>query len=170
MILDFGLFRKDRSMRAVLQRVTSASVRISNHTVGSIEQGWLVLLGITSEDQASQVAPFVEKIIGLRLFSDDAGKFNLSVKDVSGSILVVSQFTLFADCSRGRRPSFTKAARPDYARCLYDLFVEECRKRAVKTETGEFGADMQVSLVNDGPVTIVLDDQIWKGGTLTDDS
>lgn len=156
-------------MRVVLQRVTSASVRISNHTVGKIERGWLALLGISANDQATQVSPLVEKIIGLRLFPDEAGKFNLSVKDIAGSILVVSQFTLFADCSRGRRPSFTTAARPEHACMLYNLFIEECRERGMITETGEFGADMQVSLVNDGPVTIVLDDREWTGGPRPDD-
>lgn len=147
-------------MRAVLQRVTKASVGISNQVVGSIGKGWLVLLGIGSDDQSSQIGPLVDKIIGLRLFADSDGKFNLALPDVQGSLLVVSQFTLFADCSRGRRPSFTNAGKPDVAKALYLEFVATARSRDIIVQTGEFGADMQVELINDGPVTIVLDDKV----------
>lgn len=146
-------------MRVVLQRVAQASVSISSENVGHIDRGWLILLGIGERDQAPQILPLVEKILGLRLFSDADGKFNLSLQDVGGALLVVSQFTLFADCSRGRRPSFTKAAKPEYAKLLYLEFIETCRKKGIAVATGVFGADMQVSLINDGPVTIVLDDE-----------
>lgn len=146
-------------MRVVLQRVVTASVSISSQSVGQIGRGWLVLLGIGEGDQSSQISPMVEKILGLRLFADVEGKFNLSVRDIGGSLLIVSQFTLLADCSRGRRPSFTKAAKPEGANALYIEFVETCRKKDVPVATGVFGADMQVSLINDGPVTIILDDQ-----------
>ena len=146
-------------MRVVLQRVEQASVSISSQVVGQIDRGWLIFLGIGDDDQPSQIVPLVDKILGLRLFSDADGKFNLSVQDVGGSLLVVSQFTLFADCSRGRRPSFTKAAKPEHAKALYLEFIEICRKRELPVATGEFGADMRVALVNDGPVTILLDDR-----------
>lgn len=146
-------------MRVVLQRVERASVSISSHIVGQIGCGWLIFLGICEGDQSSQILPLVDKIVGLRLFADTDGKFNRSVQDVGGSLLIVSQFTLFADCSRGRRPSFTKAAKPEWAKTLYNEFVAACRQKDMSVETGQFGADMQVSLVNDGPVTILLDDQ-----------
>lgn len=145
-------------MRVVLQRVVKASVAISGSKVSSIGHGWLVFLGIGEDDLASQINPLVDKIMGLRLFSDEAGKFNHSIVDVGGSLLIVSQFTLYADCSRGRRPSFTKAGRPEHAKKLYHEFVDTCRRSGIEVATGEFGADMRVHIENDGPVTIVLDD------------
>ncbi len=144
-------------MKALIQRVKSAQVKVAADIVGEIDQGWLVFLGVSRSDTGDEIAKMAEKIAGLRLFSDAGGRFNLSVADVSGSILVVSQFTLYADCSRGRRPSFTDAAEPAKAEALYERFVAELRAKSIKVETGRFGADMQVSLVNDGPVTVMLD-------------
>lgn len=146
-------------MKAVLQRVAKASVAISGVTVGAIDKGWLIFLGIGDGDTSAQIPPMVEKILGLRLFSDEAGKFNHSVIDIKGALLVVSQFTLYADCSRGRRPSFTKAGKPEPAKNLYEEFIRTCRLKNIEVATGEFGADMMVHIENDGPVTIVLDDR-----------
>ena len=144
-------------MKALIQRVKSAQVRVASDIIGEIGLGWLIFLGISRSDTGDEISKLAEKIAGLRLFSDAEGRFNLSVTDVSGSILVVSQFTLYADCSRGRRPSFTDAAEPARAQELYELFVTELRSKSIKVETGRFGADMQVSLINDGPVTVMLD-------------
>ena len=144
-------------MKALIQRVTSAKVTISDDIIGEIGRGWLVLLGVGKTDSGGEIPKLVEKLMDLRLFSDEDGKFNLSVKDVQGEILVVSQFTLYADCRRGRRPGFTDAADPQTARDLYERFVAELRSQLVKVATGSFGADMKISLVNDGPVTVMLD-------------
>lgn len=144
-------------MRAVVQRVSSASVAIDGETVGSIGRGYLVLLGVGHEDAREQADKLWGKLRGLRINDDAQGKTNLALADVDGSVLVVSQFTLYADCRRGRRPSFTAAGAPDRANELYEYFVSLVRADVERVATGRFGADMKVSLVNDGPFTIVLD-------------
>ena len=144
-------------MKIVLQRVSSASVRVDSKIVGSIEHGLLLLIGFSSADTEESILPTIEKIVKLRVFSDEEGKMNKSVLDVDGSALLVSQFTLYADTKKGNRPSFIEAARPEQAIPLYEFFIAEMKKRITKVETGIFGADMKVELVNDGPVTIVFD-------------
>jgi D-tyrosyl-tRNA(Tyr) deacylase len=144
-------------MRAVLQRVRRAQVTVAGEVVGEIAAGWLVLLGVGPADTAERVDWLAEKVANLRAFSDADGKMNLSVQDVNGSVLVVSQFTLYGDCQKGRRPSFTAAAPPTVAEPLYEAFVTALRMLGVPVATGRFAADMQVELVNDGPVTFVLD-------------
>lgn len=139
-------------MRAVLQRVSEASVTVDGRMLGAIGPGLLVLLGVAPGDGPAQVAWMAEKIANLRIFEDDAGKMNRSVRDVNGGVLVVSQFTLYGDAAKGRRPSFTGAAPPDLARPLYEAVAD-----ALGAARGEFGADMKVALVNDGPVTLILD-------------
>lgn len=151
-------------MRAVLQRVKSASVTIGERTAGAIGAGFLVLLGVAPEDTEEECDFLLDKILGLRVFEDEAGKMNRSLCDQGGALLVVSQFTLYADCRKGRRPSFTGAARPETAVPLYERFLAGARQAGVPTESGEFGADMLVRLENDGPVTILLDtDDIMPG-------
>jgi D-tyrosyl-tRNA(Tyr) deacylase len=149
-------------VKALIQRVKSAQVRVDSEIIGEIGVGWLVFLGVARTDSGAETMKLVDKITGLRLFPDAEGRFNLSVIDVSGSILVVSQFTLYADCSRGRRPSFTDAAEPEKANHLYEQFIRELRMKSLPVATGRFGADMEVSLVNDGPVTILLDSATWS--------
>ncbi len=144
-------------MRVVLQRVTQASVRIDGRVAGSIGPGFLVLVGFRSGDGPELVEWMAEKIVGLRVFPDDAGKMNRDLAAVTGQILVVSQFTLYGDASRGRRPSFIDAAQPEHAIPLYEAFIKALRARRVPVETGEFGAMMQVDLVNDGPMTLILE-------------
>ena len=144
-------------MRAVLQRVRRARVLIEGEAVGAIDGGLLVLLGVASTDSVDQVRWMADKIVGLRIFADEDGKMNLDVRETRNSILVVSQFTLFGDCKKGRRPSFIGAATPDIAIPLYEAFVAAIRAHGVRVETGQFRADMQVELVNDGPVTLILD-------------
>jgi D-tyrosyl-tRNA(Tyr) deacylase len=144
-------------MRAVVQRVSRAEVRIDGRIAGKIAQGFVVLVGVAAGDGEADAAHLVDRILGMRIFADDAGKMNLSLAQVNGALLVVSQFTLLADTNSGRRPSFTKAAPPDEARRLYEHFLSLARVRGVKVEPGEFGATMEVDLVNDGPVTIILD-------------
>lgn len=144
-------------MRAVIQRASRAQVSIDGAVVGSIGQGLVILLGVGRGDGEAQVERLWGKISKLRVFEDAAGKTNLSLSDVSGEVLVVSQFTLYASCRRGNRPSFTDAGAPDEARRLYEAFVARARADVSRVETGAFGADMEVSLVNDGPFTIVLD-------------
>ena len=144
-------------MKIVLQRVSSASVKVDSKTVGRIEHGLVLLIGFSSTDTVENILPTIEKIVKLRIFSDEEGKMNKSILDVEGSMLLISQFTLYADTKKGNRPSFIEAARPEQATPLYELFIAEMRKRIAKVETGIFGADMKVELVNDGPVTIVFD-------------
>jgi len=144
-------------MKIVLQRVTSASVKVNSEIVGSIDHGMLLLLGFSSNDTEESILPTLEKIVKLRIFSDKEGKMNKSVLDVNGSALLVSQFTLYADTKKGNRPSFIEASRPEQAIPLYEFFIAEMRKRVTNVETGIFGADMKVELVNDGPVTIILE-------------
>lgn len=144
-------------MRAVVQRVSSASVSVDGQVVGEIGLGLLVLFAVSVGDVQADADYLAEKIIGLRIFEDGAGRMNLSVADVGGSLLTVSQFTLYGDVRRGKRPSFDEAARPEQARVLYEHFVAEIRRRGLRCETGQFQAIMSVSLVNHGPVTILLD-------------
>lgn len=144
-------------MRFVIQRVNHAHVAIDGNTVGSIGKGLLILFGAGEGDCEDMLPKFVDKIIKMRIFADEAGKTNLSLQDVEGEMLVVSQFTLYADCRKGNRPSFVYACEPELAKELYEKFVSMCRERVDRVETGEFGADMKVSLENDGPFTIMLD-------------
>lgn len=144
-------------MRALIQRVTSATVAVNGQTVGAIAAGFLVLLGVTHDDGEAEATWLARKVAGLRLFEDSAGKFNLSLRDVGGAVLVVSQFTLYGDARKGRRPSFADAARPEQAEPLVKRFAEALRGEGVPVETGLFGAAMAVTLVNDGPVTLWLD-------------
>lgn len=144
-------------MRAVVQRVKHASVTINGTVNGKINNGFLVLLGIQSTDSKQDVDYLVKKVTNLRIFSDENDKMNLSLKHVNGELLIVSQFTLYANCKEGNRPSFVEAAKPDIAIPLYEYFVSECKKIIPVVETGIFGADMKVDLLNDGPVTIIMD-------------
>ena len=144
-------------MRAVVQRVTRASVRVEGHTIGEIRQGLVVLLGVARDDSEADVEYLAAKITALRIFDDEEGKMNLSLKDVGGGLLVISQFTLYGDVRRGLRPSWIDAAAPDKAEPLYEFFVAQVRGLLGQVATGKFGAEMQVELVNDGPVTILLD-------------
>jgi len=150
-------------MKFVIQRVTHANVTVDNSVIGKIEKGFLVLIGITSNDTKETADAMVKKLINLRVFTDNQDKMNLSLKDIGGSLLLISQFTLYADCTHGNRPGFTSAAKPDYANELYEYIISECKKYEVPVQKGEFGAHMKVSLLNDGPVTIILDsDEIVK--------
>lgn len=144
-------------MKVVIQRTKAASVTIDNEIVGEIDFGYMILVGITHEDTKVDADYLANKIVNMRIFEDDDGKMNLSLIDVGGQILSVSQFTLYSDASKGRRPSFTNAARPDVAEELYDYFNERLRSYYVAVETGKFGANMDVSLINDGPVTLILE-------------
>jgi D-tyrosyl-tRNA(Tyr) deacylase len=144
-------------MRAIIQRVTRGEVKVDGQLVGAIDSGWVVLLGVLKGDQDSDCVYVADKICGLRAFTDDQGKMNLSVVDVGGKVLAISQFTLGADLSRGRRPSFTHAEEPTLAKSLYEKFCREVESRGVKVATGQFQAHMRVELVNDGPVTFVID-------------
>lgn len=144
-------------MRIVLQRVSQASVTIAGQVVGSIDRGYCLLVGFTHGDTQAQVDWMAEKVAGLRLFSDADGKMNLGLGEAGGSVLVVSQFTLYGDTAKGRRPSFIDAARPELAIPLYERFLDALRGRGLRVAAGEFGADMQVEIHNDGPVTLVLD-------------
>ena len=144
-------------MRAVLTRVKSASVAIGGEVVGKIGQGFLVLLGVGPEDDEKTCRYLAEKALGLRVFEDENGKMNLGLSDVGGQVLVVSQFTLYGNCRKGRRPSFTEAADPEKGNRLYEQFLAECEALGFPPQHGQFGADMQVESVNDGPVTLILD-------------
>ncbi len=144
-------------MKIVIQRVTEANVKVEGKIVGEISKGLLLLTGIDEEDEKADADWLVQKILNLRIFGDEEGKLNLSVTDISGEILCISQFTLIADYKKGNRPSFIKAAKPDKAIPLFEYFKTEIAKSGLKTENGIFGADMKVSLLNDGPVTIVMD-------------
>jgi D-tyrosyl-tRNA(Tyr) deacylase len=147
-------------MKIIIQRVSSSKVEIKEVIKGQIKQGYLILLGIAQTDTQEDTEWLVNKIINLRIFSDDTGKMNLSIKDINGDILLISQFTLFASTKKGNRPSFIKSAKPDVAIPLYEQFIKTLSQKLGKgIETGEFGADMQVSLTNDGPVTITIDTQ-----------
>ncbi len=144
-------------MRAVLQRVASASVEVDGQIIGRIGKGFLILLGVSQEDTEAAADKMADKICRLRIFEDENGKTNLSLADVGGEILVVSQFTLYADCRKGNRPSFVKAGAPKEASRLYEYFMERCRQYVDKVEHGSFGAHMKVELLNDGPFTLVLE-------------
>ncbi len=147
-------------MRVVIQRVSSASVKVEDRITGQIDSGLLILVGFQTEDLEADMDKMIRKICQLRIFSDSEGKMNLSVKDIGGSLLVVSQFTLYADCKKGNRPSYIQAAPPEQARLLYTQFLERLKAQTTLTiATGIFGADMKVNLLNDGPVTICLDSE-----------
>ncbi len=145
-------------MKIVVQRVKNASVQVEGKTVGEIEKGFLVLLGVTHSDTKKEADYLAKKLCKLRVFTDENDKMNLSLKDVGGKLLIVSQFTLYADCSGGNRPSFIEAARPEQAEELYEYFCKECKEKYdINVEKGIFGADMKVNLLNDGPVTIIIE-------------
>ena len=148
---------EDNPLKVVLQRVSEASVDVEGETVGQINHGFLALVGIGHQDEEGVVQWMAEKTAVLRVFEDEAGKMNRSVQDVDGKVLAVSQFTLYGDCRKGRRPAFTDAAPPDQARRLYELYVEKLEEQGIGVETGVFAADMKVTLVNDGPVTMLLE-------------
>ena len=146
-------------MRFVIQRVKEASVTVEGKVIGAIGKGFMVLIGVCNEDTREIADKMIRKMINMRIFQDENDKTNLALADVDGELLLVSQFTLYADCRKGNRPSFIKAGSPDLANELYEYIISECRKQVPKVEKGEFGADMKVSLINDGPFTIVLDSQ-----------
>lgn len=144
-------------MRLVIQRVKNSKVEVEGKTVGSIDGGFLVLIGITHTDTKEAADYLVKKLCNLRVFEDENGKMNLSIKDVNGKLLIISQFTLYADCSNGNRPSFTDSAKPEVANDLYEYFCDKCKENEIEVQKGIFGAEMKVSLLNDGPVTIILE-------------
>ena len=144
-------------MRFVIQRVTEASVTIDGEIIGQIGKGFMVLIGVAESDTEEIADKLIRKLIGLRIFEDEQGKTNLSLADVDGGLLLVSQFTLYANCKRGNRPSFIEAGKPDMANEMYEYIIEKCRESVEEVQTGEFGADMKVQLLNDGPFTILLD-------------
>lgn len=144
-------------MKLVIQRVKRASVEVEKEIVGEIKQGFLVLLGVGPEDTEENADFLVQKLVKLRIFEDENQKMNKSIKDINGELLIVSQFTLYADCKGSNRPSFSNAAKPDKANELYEYFIRKCKEENIKVEHGIFGADMQVELLNDGPVTILLE-------------
>ncbi|QUO21949.1 D-tyrosyl-tRNA(Tyr) deacylase [Clostridiaceae bacterium Marseille-Q4143] len=144
-------------MRFVVQRVTHASVTVDGNVIGKIGQGFMVLIGVSDEDTKETADKMVKKLLGLRIFEDENGKTNLDIHTVGGSLLLISQFTLYADCKHGNRPSFIKAGKPDMANEMYEYIIAKCREQVEIVETGEFGADMKVELLNDGPFTILLD-------------
>lgn len=144
-------------MKFVIQRVTQASVEVNHKVIGEINKGFLVLIGVSNDDTTEIADKLIKKLIGLRIFEDENGKTNLALKDVNGELLLVSQFTLYADCKKGNRPSFIKAGNPKLANQLYEYIIEACKKEIPVVQTGEFGADMKISLLNDGPFTIILD-------------
>lgn len=147
-------------MRFVIQRVKKASVSVDDAVIGEIEKGYLVLIGVSDSDTEAVADKMIRKMTGLRIFEDENGKTNLSLGDVDGSLLLVSQFTLYANCKKGNRPSFIEAGAPDKAEALYEYVIRECRKSVPNVQTGQFGAEMEVSLVNDGPFTILLDSEM----------
>lgn len=144
-------------MRFLIQRVSHASVEVESQVIGEIRKGFLVFIGISQEDTEEIADRMIRKLLGMRIFEDENGKTNLSLADVSGELLLISQFTLYADCKKGNRPSFIKAGNPEHANNLYEYIISECRKQISNVQTGSFGADMKVSLLNDGPFTIMLD-------------
>ena len=147
-------------MRFVIQRVNGATVKVNDKIEGKIDNGFMVLIGITHNDTKEIADLMIKKLLNLRVFSDENDKMNLSLKDVDGKLLLVSQFTLYADCKKGNRPSFVNAAKPEYANELYEYIVSMCKENGYVVETGVFGADMKVELLNDGPVTIILDSEV----------
>lgn len=144
-------------MRLIVQRVSNATVEVNKEIVGKIEKGFMVLCGITHTDSENEANYLAKKMCNLRVFEDENGKMNLSIKDISGELLIISQFTLYADCTNGNRPSFTEAANPEVANELYEYFIKKCKEEGISVQKGIFGADMKVSLLNDGPVTIILE-------------
>ena len=146
-------------MRFVIQVVKEASVKVEGETIGQIGKGYLVLIGVSDSDTEAVADKMIRKMTGLRIFADENGKTNLSLADVGGSLLLVSQFPLYANCKKGNRPSFIEAGAPDKAEALYEYIIRECRKTVPDVQTGKFGAEMEVSLVNDGPFTILLDSE-----------
>ena len=144
-------------MKFVIQRVKNASCTVDHEITGKINQGFLVLIGVSNEDTREIADKMIKKLIGLRIFEDSEGKTNLSLQDVCGELLLISQFTLYADCKKGNRPSFIRAGKPDLANELYEYMIESCKKQVPVVECGIFGADMKISLLNDGPFTIILD-------------
>lgn len=146
-------------MKFLIQRVTHASVKVEEQVIGKIGKGFLVFIGIGRDDNQEIADKMLKKLLGLRIFEDSEGKTNLSLQDVSGELLLVSQFTLYADCKKGNRPSFTSAGAPDMANKLYEYIIEQCKKKNSIVETGAFGADMKVELLNDGPFTIIMDSE-----------
>lgn len=147
-------------MKFVIQRVSEASVTIDGEVRGKIDKGFVVLIGVGQGDTKEIADKYIKKLLNMRIFEDAEGKTNLALKDVDGQLLLISQFTLYANCKKGNRPSFVDAGAPDLAEALYDYIVEECRKAVPIVETGEFAADMKVALVNDGPFTVILDEAI----------
>lgn len=144
-------------MRLVVQRVLQAEVQVDGQSIGKIGRGFLVLVGVGKDDTKEIADKYLKKLLGLRIFEDENGKTNLGLKDVGGSLLLISQFTLYADCKRGNRPSFVKAGAPDMAKELYEYIISKCKEEIEIVEQGEFGADMKVELLNDGPFTVLLD-------------
>ncbi|MDY5883787.1 MAG: D-aminoacyl-tRNA deacylase [Roseburia sp.] len=144
-------------MRYVIQRVTNASCTVDGRVTGEIEKGFLVFIGVSDTDTKEIADKMTQKLLGMRIFEDENGKTNLSLKDVNGSLLLISQFTLYADCKKGNRPSFTKAGKPDHANELYEYMIDLCKNEISNVQTGIFGADMKIQLLNDGPFTILLD-------------
>jgi len=146
-------------MKFLIQRVSEASVAVDGNVIGSIEKGFLVLIGVSDRDTEETADKLVRKMTGLRIFEDENGKTNLSLADVDGSLLLISQFTLYANCKKGNRPSFIEAGQPDRATALYEYIIKKCRASVPNVQTGSFGAEMKVSLINDGPFTIILDSE-----------
>ena len=144
-------------MKFVIQRVTNASCTVEGNITGSIQKGFLVLIGISDQDTIQIADKMIKKLLGMRSFEDSDGKTNLSLHDVNGELLLISQFTLYADCRKGNRPSFTNAGKPDMAKQMYEYIIDQCKKEIPVVEQGIFGADMKISLLNDGPFTIILD-------------
>lgn len=144
-------------MRFLIQRVSHASVEVESQIIGKIQKGFLVFVGISQEDTKEIADRMIHKLLGMRIFEDENGKTNLSLADVSGELLIISQFTLYADCKKGNRPSFIKAGNPELANSLYEYIISECQKKVSIVQMGAFGADMKISLLNDGPFTIMLD-------------
>ena len=144
-------------MRLLVQRVLNSNVKVDGKITGEINKGYMVLLGVTHDDDTEKADYLVKKLINLRVFEDENGKMNLNINQIGGELLIISQFTLYGNTKDGNRPSFTEAAKPEKAEELYNYFVEQCKKEGIKTETGIFGADMKVSLINDGPVTVMLE-------------
>lgn len=144
-------------MRFVIQRVAHANVKVDSNVTGAIDKGFLVFIGVEDNDTKDIADKMIKKLIGMRIFEDENGKTNLALSDVDGSLLLVSQFTLYADCKKGNRPSFTRAGKPDMAEAMYEYIISECKKEISNVQTGIFGADMKIELLNDGPFTIILD-------------